>query len=72
MAKTDFDELMCIGMDIGKDTLHLVGLELLQLRPHGMFDGFLSYRLPYISVRVSRVRAAIEYLDATCPYGNIR
>ncbi len=27
MAKTDFDELMSIGIDIGKDTFHLVGLD---------------------------------------------
>jgi transposase len=26
MAKTEFDELMSIGIDIGKDTFHLVGL----------------------------------------------
>jgi len=27
MAKTDFDELMSIGIDIGKDTFHLVGFD---------------------------------------------
>ena len=27
MAKTEFDELMSIGIDIGKDTFHLVGLD---------------------------------------------
>lgn len=28
MAKTEFDELMSIGVDIGKDTFHLVGFDL--------------------------------------------
>ena len=28
MAKNDFDELMSIGIDIGKDTYHLVGFDL--------------------------------------------
>lgn len=27
MAKNDFDELMSIGVDIGKDTFHLVGFD---------------------------------------------
>ena len=27
MAKTEFDELMSIGIDIGKDTFHLVGFD---------------------------------------------
>ncbi|MCH5375515.1 MAG: IS110 family transposase, partial [Planctomycetes bacterium] len=27
MAKTDFDELMSIGIDIGKDTFHIVGFD---------------------------------------------
>ncbi|MEP4991146.1 MAG: transposase, partial [Paracoccaceae bacterium] len=27
MAKTDFDELVSIGIDIGKDTFHLVGFD---------------------------------------------
>ena len=27
MAKTEFDDLMSIGIDIGKDTLHLVGFD---------------------------------------------
>ncbi len=27
MAKNDFDELMSLGIDIGKDTFHLVGLD---------------------------------------------
>lgn len=27
MAKTEFDELMSIGVDIGKDTFHLVGFD---------------------------------------------
>ena len=26
MAKNDFDELMSVGVDIGKDVFHLVGL----------------------------------------------
>ncbi len=25
MAKKDFDEMMSIGIDIGKDTFHIVG-----------------------------------------------
>ncbi len=28
MAKNDFDELMSIGIDIGKDTVHIVGFNL--------------------------------------------
>ena len=27
MAKTEFDKLMSIGVDIGKDTFHLVGFD---------------------------------------------
>lgn len=27
MAKNDFDELMSIGIDIGKDAFHLVGFD---------------------------------------------
>lgn len=27
MAKTEFDELMSIGIDIGKDTFHIVGFD---------------------------------------------
>lgn len=27
MAKSEFDELMSIGVDIGKDTFHLVGFD---------------------------------------------
>ena len=27
MAKTEFDELMSVGIDIGKDTFHLVGFD---------------------------------------------
>lgn len=27
MAKNDFDELMSVGIDIGKDTFHLVGFD---------------------------------------------
>jgi len=27
MAKNEFDELMSIGIDIGKDTFHLVGFD---------------------------------------------
>lgn len=27
MAKTDFDELMSVGVDIGKDVFHLVGFD---------------------------------------------
>jgi len=27
MAKNEFDELMSIGIDIGKDTSHLVGFD---------------------------------------------
>ncbi|WP_417702512.1 hypothetical protein [Pseudophaeobacter sp.] len=28
MAKIDFDELMSIGIDIGKDTFHIVGFDM--------------------------------------------
>ena len=27
MAKNDFDELMSVGVDIGKDVFHLVGFD---------------------------------------------
>ena len=27
MAKTEFDELMSVGIDIGKDTYHIVGFD---------------------------------------------
>ena len=27
MAKNNFDELMSIGIDIGKDTFHIVGFD---------------------------------------------
>ena len=27
MAKTEFDELMSVGIDIGNDTFHLVGFD---------------------------------------------
>ncbi len=27
MAKNDFDELMSVGIDIGKDVFHLVGFD---------------------------------------------
>ncbi len=27
MAKTEFDELMSVGIDIGKDTFHIVGFD---------------------------------------------